>query len=321
MKFQGFLLYLTFLTIAGLPALKSPASLRKLWQFGLVLNLIFLIETPLLALPRTPTDIPPTDIPPTETPPPANPIPVEGSPPGTAGGNPGVSFTPNVQAAVDRAVADVIDNLYAGNLTVPTGDTIPGDTQQILLAVLIAEPNLFEPAIESANLALIQESGAFEIAAPTLQLDAFALAAATQLLEAIPQDAALNDSGTLILVRGSLELPALTSPLGSRAQNSPNTLTDNIENDLTSTAGGPSVNLAQNLASNLLGLLSCSRLNPPSCQVNPAKLMAAVAAYNAVINASSEAFLKNPPTTLLAIRAILSDLVNAAIAAESQRDK
>jgi hypothetical protein len=47
--------------------------------------------------------------------------------------------------------------------------------------------------------------------------------------------------------------------------------------------------------------------------VNPVKLLAAVQAYNAMILASNEEFLRNPPAELRAIQASLAKLVEATI--------
>jgi hypothetical protein len=48
-------------------------------------------------------------------------------------------------------------------------------------------------------------------------------------------------------------------------------------------------------------------------KVVPAKLLAAVQAYNAMILASNEEFLRNPPAELRAIQASLAKLVEATI--------
>jgi len=69
--------------------------------------------------------------------------------------------------------------------------------------------------------------------------------------------------------------------------------------------GGAGNILSWQLAKSLLGLLRGDK-------VNPKKLLAAVAAYNALIKASSDDFLLNPPAELTAIRAVLAELVNAA---------
>lgn len=80
-----------------------------------------------------------------------------------------------------------------------------------------------------------------------------------------------------------------------------------IANALNSAQGGFTGNQVRQLAASLGGLLANGR-------VNPAKLAAAVNAYNAVINASSAQFLNNPPPELRAIQSVLSQLVNTALA-------
>ncbi len=73
--------------------------------------------------------------------------------------------------------------------------------------------------------------------------------------------------------------------------------------------GAPSREVAEQLVRSLLGLLKDGK-------VDPRRLWAAINAYNAFIQASSPEFLENPPIELVMIRAILSDLVEAAIAAD-----
>ncbi len=73
--------------------------------------------------------------------------------------------------------------------------------------------------------------------------------------------------------------------------------------------GAPSREVAEELVRSLLGLLKDGK-------VDPRRLWAAINAYNAFIEASSPEFLENPPIELVMIRAILSDLVEAAIAAD-----
>lgn len=69
--------------------------------------------------------------------------------------------------------------------------------------------------------------------------------------------------------------------------------------------GGAGNLLSWQLAKSLLGLLRGDK-------VHPKKLLAAVAAYNALIKASGDDFLVNPPAELVAIRAVLAELVKAA---------
>ncbi|WP_254563879.1 hypothetical protein [Oscillatoria sp. HE19RPO] len=73
--------------------------------------------------------------------------------------------------------------------------------------------------------------------------------------------------------------------------------------------GAPSREVAEQLVRSLLGLLKDGK-------VDPRRLWAAINAYNAFIQASSPEFLENPPIELVMIRALLSDLVEAAIAAD-----
>ncbi|MCT7971727.1 hypothetical protein [Laspinema olomoucense] len=73
--------------------------------------------------------------------------------------------------------------------------------------------------------------------------------------------------------------------------------------------GAPSREIAEQLVRSLLGLIKDGK-------VDPKRLWASVNAYNAFIEASSPEFLENPPIELVMIRAILSDLVEAAIAAD-----
>ena len=69
--------------------------------------------------------------------------------------------------------------------------------------------------------------------------------------------------------------------------------------------GGANPLLARNLA------LSLDRLTANG-QVEPARLVGLVRAYNALINNSSAQFLSNPPEQLRAVQSVLSILLNAA---------
>ncbi|MFM7279417.1 MAG: hypothetical protein ACKO1I_17625, partial [Microcystis aeruginosa] len=73
---------------------------------------------------------------------------------------------------------------------------------------------------------------------------------------------------------------------------------------LTTAPGAPPLAVIQDLVNSLNGLTSDNT-------VNPVKLLAAVQAYNAMILASNEAFLANPPAELQAIQASLTALVGA----------
>jgi hypothetical protein len=71
-------------------------------------------------------------------------------------------------------------------------------------------------------------------------------------------------------------------------------------------AAGASTVEAEALANSLSGLISVTG------NVDAAKLLAAVRAYNPVINSANEQFLRNPPPGITAIRRVLSVLVQAA---------
>ncbi|NCR44695.1 MAG: hypothetical protein GPJ03_17260 [Microcystis aeruginosa G13-01] len=75
---------------------------------------------------------------------------------------------------------------------------------------------------------------------------------------------------------------------------------------LTTAPGAPPLNVIQDLLNRLEGLTSDNT-------VNPVNLLAAVQAYNAMILASNEAFLANPPAELRAIQVFLAALVEATI--------
>lgn len=82
-----------------------------------------------------------------------------------------------------------------------------------------------------------------------------------------------------------------------------------IVNALTNTPGSTSTTLAQKLVSKLKGLTAGGK-------VSPTQLVAAVKAYNAVIDTTSNGVLSAPPQELLAIQSVLATLVNAASAAK-----
>lgn len=70
--------------------------------------------------------------------------------------------------------------------------------------------------------------------------------------------------------------------------------------------GAPPLNVIQDLLASLEGLTKDKK-------VAPAKLLAAVRAYNATILASNEEFLRNPPAELRAIQASLAKLVEPTV--------
>ena len=78
-----------------------------------------------------------------------------------------------------------------------------------------------------------------------------------------------------------------------------------VANALTSAPGSPPAPAVQNLSDTLVCLLRGGK-------VTPAKLLSAIRAYNATIDASNAAFLSSPPAELLAIQAALSKLIAAA---------
>jgi hypothetical protein len=75
---------------------------------------------------------------------------------------------------------------------------------------------------------------------------------------------------------------------------------------LTTAPGAPPLDVIQDLLNRLEGLTLGNA-------VNPVNLLAAVQAYNAMILASNEEFLRNPPAELRAIQASLAKLVEATI--------
>ena len=75
---------------------------------------------------------------------------------------------------------------------------------------------------------------------------------------------------------------------------------------LYSAPGAPPLNVIQDLLASLEKLTRDEK-------VVPAKLLAAVRAYNAMILASNEEFLRNPPAELRAIQASLAKLVQPTI--------
>ena len=75
---------------------------------------------------------------------------------------------------------------------------------------------------------------------------------------------------------------------------------------LYSAPGAPPLNVIQDLLASLEKLTRDDK-------VVPAKLLAAVRAYNAMILASNEEFLRNPPAELRAIQAFLAKLVQPTI--------
>ena len=78
---------------------------------------------------------------------------------------------------------------------------------------------------------------------------------------------------------------------------------NSVAESFSATPGAPPLTLIQDLLSTLEGLTKNKK-------VSSAKLLAAVRAYNAMILASEEEFLRNPPAEMLAIQAILTKLTS-----------
>ncbi len=81
---------------------------------------------------------------------------------------------------------------------------------------------------------------------------------------------------------------------------------------LSSDQGGPAASEARQLAASLKGLFK-TRSTTASAQVkvNATQLLAAIKAYNQLVNHSSAQFLNNPPPELVGIRSVLSELIKA----------
>lgn len=136
--------------------------------------------------------------------------------------------------------------------------------------------------------------------------------------------AIVNQSAAKVL--NQLNIITLTSPAGNpipseTQQNLLSVLTGSgplqatassgLTNALSSVQGGPTVDEAQQLVSNLHGLLTggLKQREVRYAKVNPTRLVAAVKAYNHLIDTSSAEFLNNPPPQLLAIQSLLLQLI------------
>lgn len=129
----------------------------------------------------------------------------------------------------------------------------------------------------------------------------------------------VNVNQAAATVTTQLSTNTLTTSTGSAIpapaqQNVLNVLTDGttqaasveaVSTALSTAPGAPPPAVVQNLLANLQGLLKDRK-------VTPAKLLAAIRAYNAMILASNEEFLKQPPAELIAIRAALDQMIAAA---------
>ncbi|MBW4495545.1 MAG: hypothetical protein KME26_21165 [Oscillatoria princeps RMCB-10] len=105
---------------------------------------------------------------------------------------------------------------------------------------------------------------------------------------------------------GSISAPAQTAVFNILTANAElGSSVSAVANSLTSAPGAPPATAVQNLLDSLVGLLRGRK-------ITPAKLLAAIRAYNAMIDASNAEFLSSPPSELLAIQAALSKLIAAA---------
>ncbi|MDF5718306.1 MAG: hypothetical protein PUP93_31675, partial [Rhizonema sp. NSF051] len=91
-----------------------------------------------------------------------------------------------------------------------------------------------------------------------------------------------------------------------------------ITRALTEVQGGPTVQQAEQLTDSLRGLLKNFRLTTIRQQgevryrrVNATRLLAALNAYNNIIDRSSAQYLGNPPSELLAIRSVLMQIIDS----------
>ncbi len=93
--------------------------------------------------------------------------------------------------------------------------------------------------------------------------------------------------------------PQAPAPTGETVD--PATAADRIVTALTTPPGGPSRELAQTLVGKLKGLTKDNR-------VNRVRLIETINAYNAVVEASNDEYLGNPPKEFLSIFNFLSQL-------------
>jgi hypothetical protein len=95
--------------------------------------------------------------------------------------------------------------------------------------------------------------------------------------------------------------PEASPPTSTPETVDPATAADRIVTALTTPAGGPSRELAQTLVGKLKGLTKDNR-------VNRVRLIETINAYNAVVEASNDEYLGNPPKEFLSIFNFLSQL-------------
>ncbi len=86
-----------------------------------------------------------------------------------------------------------------------------------------------------------------------------------------------------------------------------------ITKALTGVQGGPTVQQAEQLTDSLRGLLKNFRISREQGEVryrrvDATRLLAALNAYNNIIDRSSAQYLSNPPSELLAIRSVLTQI-------------
>lgn len=139
-------------------------------------------------------------------------------------------------------------------------------------------------------------------------VDQAAASVSTQLTGGALPVAATNTSITSISATVQQSLQSLLTETGNVTA-----VASQIESALTNAVAATNTTefttLVEDLMASLQGLTAGSRVAPP-------ELVAAVEAYNAVVDASSGELLTNPPPELLAIQSALSTLVNAAIEAQ-----
>ncbi len=183
-----------------------------------------------------------------------------------------VAFTNNtVRSAVNQAARNIVNQLSINAITLPAGNPIPAGTQQILLNVLTA------PISVQVNAG----SGQITNALSSVQAGSTNNLAAQQLVNSLQG-----------LLKTNSASPGQVS---------------SVQGDSTNNQA------SQQLVNSLKGLLKTNSASPrqvSNVKVNPNQLVAAVKAYNNLINASSAQFLNNPPPELLGIRSVLSQLIN-----------
>ncbi len=97
-----------------------------------------------------------------------------------------------------------------------------------------------------------------------------------------------------------------------------NPTSQQITRALTGVQGGPTVDQAEQLTDSLRGLLKNFRVTTNRSQtqlkyrrISATQLIAALKAYNNIIDRSSVQYLSNPPSELLAIRSVLTQITTS----------